>query len=242
MEIPDNEMKDILGIEASNSEVKGNGNLKRKQKRRVAQPTVPQPSGLPTSSSSHGNLSTGNLVDGAFATEATPEATLAELLETKQRLAKVTEVMEGMQNEIETLRMANPRPIKIFALGFIPSVVLAKSHVDMLKWVSDVLASNMKIRMDCHRDHFSIMETVTGIEAVGVRTCPIYNRMEFCALKWHHMTKMARSGRTRAELRIHCCTLCLEALGIICGHPLLKCPWIYEETWKNIPRRESQDK
>ena len=220
-------MNDILGIVASNPEVKRLGKSKRKQKRNPAQPMVPQPSGKP---SSDGTLSIGG---------PEHEATLDELAETKMRLAKVTEVMEGMKTEIETLRMTNPRPIKIFALGFVPSIVLAKSHVDMLKWVTDVLASNMKKRMEYHVNHFSIVKTVAGIESVGIRTCPIFNRMEYCALKWHHMSKMAKSGRMRAELRIHCCTLCLEALGIICGHSLLRCPWIYEETWKNI---EPQDK
>ena len=158
-----------------------------------------------------------------------------ELIETKQRLERVTREMEGMKSEIEYFRMVTPRPLKIFALGFIPSVVLAKSHVELLKWVADVLAINMKKRMEVHSNHFKVIETVTGIEAVGTRTCPTYNRIEFCALKWHHTTKTGRTGRARSELRIHCCTLCLEALGIICGHPLLKCPWILEDTWNKIP-------
>ena len=213
------EIQDILGMDSQKSEMKSNG-TKRKKKRRLV-PQVPMPTGLPPPAG------------GAVGSES--EASLVnELVETKQRLAIVTEQMEGMQSEIEQLKMANPRPLKIFALGFIPTLVLAKSHVEMLKWVADVLTSNMKKRMESHSDHFSIIATVTGVDAVGVRTCPIFNRLEYCALKWHHMSKMGRSGRSRSELRIHCCTLCLEALGIICGHPLLKCPWIYEDTWKKI--------
>lgn len=225
MEIPENEIQDILGTATETDDC----NIKRKKKRksvpRIPLPSgVPPPLGIPPPTGATGSESESSLVK--------------ELVETKQRLSIVTEQMEGMRSEIDQLRMANPRPLKIFALGFIPTLVLAKSHVDMLKWVADVLSPNMKKRIESHGDHFSIISTVTGVDTVGVRTCPIFNRVEYCALKWHHMTKMGKSGRSRSELRIHCCTLCMEALGIICGHPLLKCPWIYEDTWKKITSSE----
>ncbi len=207
MEIPENEVRDLLeeGIVVGNEVV----HSKKKKKRKSGAPVVPMPTGTPAKD---------------------------ELTETKERLEKVTQEMEGMKSEIESLKMSNaPRPLRIFALGFIPSLILAKSHVDMLKYVSDVLSINMKMKMESYRGHFRVIESVSGVESVGIRTCPVFNRIEYCALKWHHMSKVTRSGRTRADLRIHCCTLCLEALGIICGHPLLRCPWIYEDTWKKIP-------
>lgn len=210
MEIQENEIEDILG-----KSMDGEGSKKkRKKKSKNQDPTAVEPS------------SSGEV---ALATE---------LAETKQRLERVTKEMEGMKSEIDTLRMVTPRPLKIFALGFVPSVVLAKPNVELLKWVAEVLAINMKKRMDNHLNHFKVLEAVTGIDAVGVRTCPVYNRIEYCSLKWHQMSKKTKTGRSRMELRIHCCTLCLEALGIICGHPLLKCPWIYEDNWKKIPCNE----
>ena len=42
------------------------------------------------------------------------------------------------------------------------------------------------------------------------------------------------------ELRLHCCVLCLEALEIICGHPLVRCPWIKEQTWTKIEKIASE--
>lgn len=204
----------------------GNG-TKKKKKRKLATPVVQTPViSAPVSSS--------------VVTTESDQIPLVnpladELVETKQRLERVTKEMEGMKSEMATLRMEAARSPKIFALGFVPSVVLAKSHLELLKWVSDVLSIKMKEKMGTHRNHFKVIESVSGVESVGIRTCPVYNRIEFCTLKWHHRTKITKSGRPRADLRLHCCTLCMEALGIICGHPLLQCPWIYEETWRKIP-------
>lgn len=228
MEIHEQERNELLGNEAPN-DVNTATNRKQKNKRKGV-PLVQMPKGPPSPST---GLSFGTH------DPLSVEISLAnELLETKQRLEIANREMEGMRNEMAEMRKACPRPLKIFALGFIPSVALAKPNVELLKWVADVLSLNMKKRMESHQEHFNVIKTIAGIEAVGVRTCPIYNRIEFCALKWHSMTKMTKTGRPRAELRIHCCTLCLEALGIICGHPLLRCPWIYEDTWKKIPGAE----
>ena len=35
----------------------------------------------------------------------------------------------------------------------------------------------------------------------------------------------------RNELRLHVCTLCLEALGSANGHSVLDCPWIMKKNW-----------
>ena len=35
----------------------------------------------------------------------------------------------------------------------------------------------------------------------------------------------------RNELRLHVCTLCLEALGSAVGHRVLDCPWILKKNW-----------
>jgi hypothetical protein len=217
MEINEEEIQDILG----NDDTETHG-TRGKKKRKAAKPVVPMPMGSTSSS-------------GAALVSSDEGALVKELAETKLQLAQVTEEMEDMKNEMSLLKSASIRPLRIFALGFVPSVVLAKTHVDMLKWVADVLSVNLKKRMESHPDHFRILSTISCVDSVGVRTCPVFNRLEYCALKWHHNTKMANSGRVRADLRIHCCTLCLEAIGIICGHPLLRCPWIYEDTWKKIP-------
>ncbi len=219
MEIQEAEIQDILG----NDNMDVNGTLsKKKKKRKSGVPVVPMPLG-------------SFLSDGATAVLPDESSLIKELAETKQKLAQVSGEMEDMKSEMSSLKAASIRPLRIFALGFVPSVVLSKTHVDMLKWVADVLSINLKKRMESHPDHFKVLATISGVDSMGVRTCPVFNRLEFCALKWHHNTKIANTGRVRADLRVHCCTLCLEAIGIICGHPLLRCPWIYEDTWKKIP-------
>lgn len=225
MEIPEVEVQDILGyssvIDSSNPTKATAKTMSEGESSTQLVPLIPQP--------------------GSVMEQPSPSpletALVTELVATKQRLERVTEEMEGMKKEIVTFRAATTsKPVtRTFALGFIPSIVLAKSNVELLKWVAEVLSISMKRRMEVHRDHFKVITTVKGCEAIGARTCPIYNRIEHCSLKWHQMIKTTKTGRQRTELRIHCCTLCLEAMGIICGHPLLKCPWIYEDTWKDIP-------
>jgi len=213
MELNENELHDILGLDNTRPDASN------------TIPVVPMPTGS-------NDLASGC---GSGVPPCGETSLINELRVTKQRLAIATETMEGMKSEIEALRTTWSRPLKIFALGFVPSVVMAMSNIDMLKWVSNVLSMNMKVRMESRGAHFKVIKAVAGVDSVGVRTCPTFNRIEFCSLKWHHMTKIGRTGRSRAELRIHCCTLCLEALGIICGHPLFRCPWIYEETWAQFP-------
>lgn len=87
---------------------------------------------------------------------------------------------------------------------------------------------------------------------LGYRACARYNRNEECNLgKWHLTHKPdgmwtthglqrqmdARDPSTRPsmtrrnELRLHVCTLCLEALGAAMGHRVLDCPWILKKNW-----------
>ncbi len=212
MEIHEEEVEEILRTDFPDNN--------RKKKRKGTTMTTPDGTVLPSTSAT-------TIVPGGASLET-------ELAEAKQRLERVTKDMEVMKNEIESLRRAAPKPLKIFALGFIPSVVLAKNHVDLLKWVTEVLSISMKKRMEEHVDHFSVIKSISGVESVGARTCPTFNRIERCVVKWHQMSKTTGAGKTRAELRLHCCTLCIEALGIISGHPLLKCPWVYEETWSKL--------
>ncbi len=96
---------------------------------------------------------------------------------------------------------------------------------------------------------------------MGIRTCARYNRGEICNLgKWHATHKSnslwscndarqrinkgssqeniqdlqqpEQHGR-RNELRLHACTLCLEALMSINGHSVLNCPWIQKKNWSD---------
>ena len=83
----------------------------------------------------------------------------------------------------------------------------------------------------------------------SIKTCAAYNRNENCTQgKWHTSSKrisiMDRISKDqsfrrptqhgngyREELRVHSCTLCMKALGILSMHNVLECPWIYEDGW-----------
>ncbi len=217
MQISEHEAMEIL--DGSCVENKSKDNMKRKPKDQAESAEVvvhPEPLAVPQSA----------------------ESLAIELSITKDRLESVTREMEGMRDEMDEMRTSAlstiSAPKRIFALGFLPSVVLSKNHLQLLKWVTEVLVPKMKERMSNHQEYFRVIVAVSGIEDVGARTCPVFNRIEYCSFKWHCRTKITRTGRPRADLRLHCCTLCVEALGIICGHPLLRCPWIYEETWSKI--------
>jgi hypothetical protein len=96
---------------------------------------------------------------------------------------------------------------------------------------------------------------------LGYRACARFNRGEECSLgKWHlthkpdgiwtrkHLPEHRQSNNNnssnnndiggmepqqskRNELRLHVCTLCLEAFGSANGHNVLNCPWILKKNW-----------
>jgi hypothetical protein len=49
----------------------------------------------------------------------------------------------------------------------------------------------------------------------------------------HHQSLSTESFTKRNEIRLHACTLCLEALMTINGHSVLNCPWILKKNWNN---------
>ncbi len=95
---------------------------------------------------------------------------------------------------------------------------------------------------------------------MGMRTCARFNRGDLCEMgKWHPTYKtdniwsyndarqLINQGSSRPaqfadgmsqetkhrrnEIRLHACTLCLEATMAINGHSLLNCPWILKKNW-----------
>ena len=173
-----------------------------------------------------------------------------ELVETKEALKRVTDEMERMRNdndkmrnEMDELRNLGARGIPVqFALGFRPHEYLALSYVKSAEWVAGPLTTCMKALMKKHSLYFEAYVMLGGIDSMGVRTCAKYNRGEYCPTKWHKNEKPIRAmeghqagpARTRSELRLHCCVLCVEAIGVIVGHPLMNCPWIQTSTWQKI--------
>jgi len=46
----------------------------------------------------------------------------------------------------------------------------------------------------------------------------------------NHQSIQDRLGK-KNEIRLHSCTLCMEALGSAVGHNVLNCPWILQKNW-----------
>jgi hypothetical protein len=166
-----------------------------------------------------------------------------ELKETKQTIKKMEDEMEKMREEMaqmrDTTQQSKPMP---YALGFRPNEYLAMNFVKSSEWVSKVLVGRMNAVMKKYPKFFHSYMILGNVDSVGARTCAWFNRGEICREKWHVNSKPIRSDqdsqtgptRFRRELRIHCCVLCKEALGIIAGHTLLTCPWIKSDTWKMV--------
>ena len=173
-----------------------------------------------------------------------------ELVETKEALKRVSDEMEKMRsdnekmrNEMDELRsMRTSGTLVQFALGFRPQEYLAMSYVKSAEWVAGPLTTRMKALMKRHAPYFEAYAMLGGIDNMGIRTCAKYNRGEYCPTKWHKNDKPIRAeeghqagpARTRCELRLHCCVLCVESIGVIVGHPLMNCPWIQTSTWQKI--------
>ena len=172
-----------------------------------------------------------------------------ELVETKETLKRLTDEMDRMREEGRKTReelseirgeRASVNLSTQHALGFRPNEYLAMSYVKSAEWVAGPLATRMKAIMKLYPYYFEPYKVINGVDSIGARTCAKFNRGEFCPTKWHKHDKLIRRDpgeaqgvppRTRSELRIHCCVLCLEALKVIVGHPLMNCPWTRTSSW-----------
>jgi len=127
--------------------------------------------------------------------------------------------------------------------NFSPEEYLSQGFIASANWISEKIAKNMRDRMSKMEERWKAFKQIKNAEYNGVKSivpCVTFNRGEGCRLGiWHTTLKkysnnesdLARRLLTREELRVHCCTLCLKALGVICMHSVIDCPWILEENW-----------
>jgi len=154
-----------------------------------------------------------------------------ELRETQLALKKVTEEMEKMRQDMLVLKN---RGVVRYALGFDPVEFNKLKFTESLQWVTTTLAVAMKQEMENFPEYFRPLKAIGGLSEVNSKACAGYNKGIPCRQKWHVFNRQTGSYRGVEELRIHCCILCMEALGVICGHPVVNCPWIKEATWSVI--------
>ncbi len=112
-----------------------------------------------------------------------------------------------------------------------------------LKWITANLTEKMKKEIERAPEYFEVLKMINGSKLIGVRTCGPFNQGVSCSgARWHVNDRnlMRDQPRKGSELRLHCCTLCLEVLGVAAGHPVTDCTWIKAETWEWFQGRNEQ--
>ena len=180
------------------------------------------------------------------------EADRAEEFEALKR--KIEDQDKNRENRVN-------RDVKIeYTLEFNREQYLNKGFIESAKWIKDTVAKNMTEKMTLEKNKIrfeALLSAKKSSSYLGVRACARFNRGEPChSGKWHtthrpdglwtrhgpagppdgEVSAMDRQGRVdhqarRNELRLHACTLCIEALGAAYGHTVLNCPWILKKNW-----------
>jgi hypothetical protein len=159
------------------------------------------------------------------------------------------EELKRLQREVDEWKskateMEKEKKMNETALGFTVEKYLSLSYVMAAKWIAMDIRQAFRERMDENPDKFYWTKLVKGKYSMGARTCARFNRGEYCNNgKWHAVKATKRSDDNEAhdgdrepdkDLRLHGCTLCVEALGIWSVHPVVECPWVHERTWANL--------
>ena len=172
--------------------------------------------------------------------------TSEELAATKEALQKVTDEMKRIREEMDEMRKdqgatAAGAP-EDYALGFSVTDFMTMNPTRSLQWVSSTLAPKINQEMAKHPDKFKGLEFMAGPKTPNVWTCAGFNRGS-CNAKWHLHERPAKNNPTHKfkDLRLHCCTLCYEAFGILAVHSTLSCPWIKVNTWKSLESKSELD-
>ena len=110
-----------------------------------------------------------------------------------------------------------------------------------LQWVSSTLAPTLKQEISLHPEKFRGLECVASNKTQNVWTCAGFNRGN-CNAKWHVHERPAKNNVAHKfrDLRLHSCTLCYEAFGILVDHPMICCPWIKISTWENLEKSSQE--
>jgi hypothetical protein len=146
---------------------------------------------------------------------------------------KLVKDLHDLREELHTLRreVKSDTPVSVESvLGFNKEAFLAMSPTKSLQWVTTTLAPKLKLEASKYPSYFSAIRILAMSGEMVVWTCAGFNRGSQCQSKWH---VHERPNRSR-DIRLHCCTLCYDALGILSEHRILDCPWLKEETWQEI--------
>ncbi len=183
-----------------------------------------------------------------------------ELDELRKKESERAKELEELKKKIEEKEKVQQPELIHYALGFDKNAYLNKGFIESAQWVKNDIAKKMieKMNEEGFKEKFStFLISKNASVYLGYRACARFNRNEECNLGQWHLTHKPdglwtqnglrqRHGQEenpgeysrvrqqrRNEIRLHVCTLCLEALGSAVGHCILDCPWILEKNWKN---------
>lgn len=149
-----------------------------------------------------------------------------------ERLAKE---MQNLREELHTLRQevvqSGAADSNETAFGFDKNEFLAMSATKSLQWVTTTLAPKVKQECSKYPSYFGALRAMAMPSEMVVWTCAGFNRGTQCKSKWH---VYERPNRSSSDIRLHCCTLCYDALGVLSEHKMIDCPWLKESTWIEI--------
>ena len=172
------------------------------------------------------------------------------------RAKELDELRKKIEEQTSQKQRMNAEPE--YTIGFNRETYLKKGFIESAKWIRDVIAKNMHEKMmnDCNKSKFELLLLAKKKSVyLGARACARFNRGEDCHQGRWHITQKHESLRDRlgtrssgepeddsryptqdhqsrkSELRLHACTLCIEALGAAFGHSVLDCPWILKKNW-----------
>ncbi len=154
-----------------------------------------------------------------------------ELVATQQALKRVTNELETMKRKITALESGGEAR---YALGFDPIEFNKLKFTESLQWVTSTLVVNLKQEMENFPEYFRMVKEIGNVMEIGNKACAGFNRGSACRKKWHTYWRQTGHKDGIVELRLHCCVLCMEGLGILSGHPVINCPWIKLDTWNRI--------
>lgn len=155
--------------------------------------------------------------------------------EKDEELKRLQREVEEWKSKAEQMEM--DKQMNKNALGFTLEKYMGLSYIEAAKWIAIEVKQAFKARMEEQPEMFYWTKLVRGKYSMGARTCARFNRGEYCNNgKWHTFDKKKAEDleEPEKELRLHGCTLCLEALGIWSVHPVVDCWWIQERTWMNL--------
>jgi hypothetical protein len=180
-------------------------------------------------------------------------------LERARELEELRKKIEQSEKESADTAPKKREEKVVYALEFDKDIYINKGFIESAIWIKNVLAKNLieKISRNENSQRFASMMTAKKSSTyLGYRACARFNRGEECNLgKWHlthkpdgiwtkqrqlelNQPKLNQTLNTnqdqqvkRNELRLHVCTLCLEAFGSALGHSVLNCPWIQQKNW-----------